>query len=357
MAQRSLFRAMVLVASSIAIGAALAATPVGDALDRPAVMTRRAAQSVLLGAASAGERIVAVGERGIVVLSDDNAKSWRQAKVPVGVTLTTVRFADAMHGIAVGHGGTVLSTNDGGESWTRRLDGKRIAQLALDAAKANGDAALIKEADRLIADGPDKPLLDVLMFDNRRALVVGAYGLVLASDNGGETWTPWTSRLDNPKRLHLYALRSHGSTLLIAGEQGLVLRSDDGGASFKRLTTPYKGSFFTAELPSDDEIILAGLRGNVWHSTDRGTTWSQVHVPVPVSFTGSALRPDGALVLVNQAGVVFSGASGSVAPLNTSPLPPLNGALTRADGTLLVVSVQGALSVAPPNSAPATGQK
>lgn len=339
----------------LAAASSMAATaaPVGDALSRPAVLSRHAGQSVLIGAANAGSRTVAVGERGIVVLSDDGGKAWRQAPAPVSVTLTAVRFADARTGFAVGHGGTVLGTTDGGETWVVRLDGKRMAQLALDAARSGADAAAIQAAERLVADGADKPLLDVLVLDSRRAIVIGAYGLAFATEDGGATWASWMARMDNPKGLHLYALRSHGDKFLIAGEQGLVLRSDDGGRSFRRLATPYKGSFFTAELSSDSDIVVAGLRGNVWRSTDAGSTWNQILAPMPVSITGSAKQRDGSVVLVNQAGMVLALRDGGLAPLIAAPLPPLNGVLAKDDGTLIALSVQGTVSV--PSAARAGG--
>jgi photosystem II stability/assembly factor-like uncharacterized protein len=300
---------------------------------------------VLLGAAQAGNRLVAVGERGIVVLSDDGGTHWRQVATPVSMTLTAVRFADTLHGYAVGHGGTVLSTADGGETWTRRLDGRRAAQLALDAARASADTAAVREAERLVADGPDKPLLDLLLLDAQHAVVVGAYGLAFATTDGGQTWTPWMNRLDNPRGLHLYAIRRHGERLVIAGEQGLVQLSEDGGQTFKQVETPYPGSFFTAELPPTDEIVVAGLLGNVWRSHDAGASWTQLTVPVPASITASALRPNGSLVLVNQAGMVLGERNGSFEPLSAPPLPPLNGILPKPDGTFLVLGINGAALV------------
>jgi len=340
--------AVLLVGASALTAAQVQAAPsVGDALDRPAVSTRLAAHSVLLGAARAGARIVAVGERGIVVLSDDGARSWRQVQTPVSVTLTAVRFADDRHGIAVGHAGVVLVSSDGGETWTRRLDGKQAADLATRAAQASGDAAALKEAQRLVADGADKPLLDAIAFDAQRALVVGAYGLVFETRDAGASWTPWMKRLDNPRGLHLYAVRMRGKVMVIAGEQGLLLRSDDGGASFRRIATPYKGSFFTLELPSEQEIVVAGLRGNAWRSTDAGATWSRLEVPMPVSFTGSAMK-DGEVVLVNQAGFVFSGRNGEIKPMQGVPLPPLNGVLALDNGALLGLSIAGAIAIPVP---------
>lgn len=321
------------------------AAAVADALDRAAIAVQAPQRAVLLAAERAGTRTLAVGERGIVALSDDDGRSWRQASVPTSVTLTAVRFADAQRGWVVGHGGLVLATEDGGEHWTRRLDGRRAAQLVLEAARAAGEAKAIAEAERLAAEGADKPLLDLLLLGGSRLLVVGAYGLALASDDGGRTWSPWTPRLPNPRGLHLYAARQRGQTLLLAGEQGLVLLSSDGGQSFQRMETPYKGSFFSAELLGERDFVLAGLRGTMLRSTDGGATWSPIAAPMPASITATALSADGHLLAANQAGFVMALQGDRLVPAHAAPLPPLTGLLVHAGAPLLALTVQGAVSV------------
>lgn len=324
-----------------ALSAPLSAAPVADALERPALQVRRPAQAVLLAVAAAGERLVAVGERGLVTVSDDQGATWRQVPCPVSVTLTQLRFADARHGVAIGHGGTVLATADGGLSWQPRLDGRRLAQIALEAAQAADDAARLRDAQRLLADGPDKPLLDVLVWDTRRWLVVGAYGIALHTDDGGRSWQPWMQRLPNPRGLHLYAARRQGATLLLAGEQGLLLRSDDEGASFRALPSPYRGSWFAAEMLPGGEWVLAGLRGNAWRSTDGGATWAALAVPMPASITAIVPGRDGRLLFANQAGQVLRRDGERLVPLNREPLPPLAGVAALADGRLLAYGVAG----------------
>ena len=330
---------------TVFVAQAAGAAPSGDAIDRPAVAVRAPERSVLLGAAQAGTRIVAVGERGLVVLSEDVGKTWIQAGTSTSVTLTTVRFADAAHGWAVGHGGVVLATENGGKTWVRRLDGRRIAQIALDAARTSGDARALQDAERLQADGPDKPLLDLLLIDAQHLLAVGAYGIALGSEDGGQTWSSWMARLPNPKGLHIYAARLRGKTLVLAGEQGLVMQSNDAGLSFRRIETPYKGSFFTAELPSDQSIVLAGLRGTVLRSLDGGANWAALPTPMPVSITGSALASDGRLLAVNQAGFLMALQGDSLRPINAVPLPPLNGLLVQPAGAVLTLTVQGAIAL------------
>ena len=77
------------------------------ALVQPALVTPKALQGAMLAVGAAGTRLVAAGERGIVLYSDDAGKSWRQAAVPVSVSLTALQFVDGKNGWAVGHQGVV----------------------------------------------------------------------------------------------------------------------------------------------------------------------------------------------------------------------------------------------------------
>lgn len=332
---------MCLAAGTLAAGAAT--SPALDAVNRAAVLSRHAERSVLLGAEKAGARLVAVGERGIIIWSDDSGKRWTQAQVPVAVTLTAVRFADALHGFAVGHSGVVLATDDGGRTWQRRLDGIQAARIVLQQAQASGEAAALREAQRLVTDGADKPLLDLYVFDTKRVLAVGAYNLAFYTDDGGINWHSWMSRLDNPKALNLYAVRARGNSLLLAGEQGLVLRSDDAGATFRRIATPYRGSFFTAELDGAQDMILAGMRGNILRSRDGGVNWTQFATPQGASITGSLLRADGEVLLTTQAGELMRIAPGASSRSQTGARTDqaLNAVLSVNAEQVLAVGGQG----------------
>ena len=64
-----------------------------------------AAKSLLLAVARTETSIVAVGDRGHVLLSKDDGRTWAQRLVPTRAMLTGVSFPDALHGWAVGHDG------------------------------------------------------------------------------------------------------------------------------------------------------------------------------------------------------------------------------------------------------------
>lgn len=344
------------LALALMCAAPLSAAGVAEPLDRPALMSPHAAQSALMDVTMAGKRLVAVGERGIIVLSDDDGKSWRQARVPVSVTLNAVRFASEKLGWAVGHYGVVLHSEDGGESWSRQLDGTHVAKLMLDAAQARAKEAgadqpsvqkQLAEAERLVKDGPDKPFFD-LHFDNAtNGFIVGAYNLIFATSDGGKTWQPLSERIDNPKSAHLYAIRAKGSQIYLAGEQGLFLRSDDGGKSFKRIELPYKGSYFAAAVYPTGELVVAGLRGNAYRSADHGASWEKIEVGAPVSITTTALTANGTLVLANQAGQVFVSRDRgrTLQALPTAGLPPLTKIEPLPDGSLIATGLRGVLRI------------
>jgi photosystem II stability/assembly factor-like uncharacterized protein len=256
--------------------------------------------------------------------------------------LTAVAFVDEQRGYATGHAGTVLGTRDGGQTWTRLLDGRAIARMMQEAAAASSEPSKRKAAERMVADGPDKPLLDLVVAGVSDVFVVGAYGMALATTDGGRSWSLRSDAVDNPKGLHLYAIRRRDQIAAIAGEQGLLVRSDDGGRSFRKLTMPYQGSLFTLELPSATEMVVAGMRGNVWRSTDAGVSWQQLPSPSPAAITGSSLRVDGSYVLASQSGQLISGRGTTLEALKLPPLAPLTGVLAVPGHALLALSVDGA---------------
>ena len=182
--------------------------PKADLLTRPAVLTSRANSAVMLTVANAGKRMISAGERGIVLLSDDMGKTWHQTQVPTSVALTKVYFPDPDNGWAIGHGGVVLHSIDGGSSWVKQLDGLQAAKIELAQAKAVGAVGAealsrLRDAERLVHEGADKPFLDVYFTDRNRGWVVGAYGLAFTTVDGGRTWESMRGRIPNPKGRHL----------------------------------------------------------------------------------------------------------------------------------------------------------
>ena len=220
------------------------------------------------GLARAGTRLVAVGERGVILLSDDAGASWRQAGMASdeASALTQVFFITPRIGIAVGHDGWIVRTVDGGAHWSE------------------------VHFDRKHSD----PLLSV--WGNASGLVFasGSFGQLLVSHDAGATWTQQKTPADDR---HLNAIAGDASgRLIIAGETGTLLLSTDNGANWEKRPVPYQGSLFGVLKLENGDWLAYGMRGNVLRSTDQGSTWTHIDSHVGTSYFGAVQLSDGELV-------------------------------------------------------------
>jgi photosystem II stability/assembly factor-like uncharacterized protein len=273
--------------------------------------------------------------------------------VPVSSDLVAVCFGSGSAGWAVGHDGVVLRTTDAGITWTRQLDGHRAGEVLVEFySRADStldperSAAMTAEAERFAAQGAENPFLDVWCEDEQSAFVVGAFGLILRTSDGGATWEPWLHRMDNPGGLHLYAVRGVGDERYIVGEQGLALRLDRDAGQFRALELPYRGTLFGL-IGNANAVVAFGLRGTVLRSTDGGTTWTTVETGLQVGLTGGALAPDGRMVIVSQAGHVLvsadDGATFKPAPVERPA--PAAAVVAAGTGALVVAGPRGVRAI------------
>ena len=342
--------AAVLFGLAIAVSSNARAAGYADVLESPARISPLASRSLLQAVTKAGDRLVAVGQRGHVVVSDDGGATWKQSPVPVSSDLTSVFFVDAKRGWATGHDGVILHTADGGATWSLQLDGRKANALIVAAmerkaaAEPNSDEAkkLLAEAKRFDAQGADKPFLDVWFADPKQGYAVGAFNLIFRTDDGGVTWEPWFDRVDNPKFFNLYAIRPVGSELYVAGESGLVLKLDASARRFKALTVPYNGSLFGI-ADAGNAVLAFGLRGNVFRSADAGATWDKVDVGLPASIVGAARTQDGAVLLADAGGRIARSTDGgrTFARLDLTPAVPIAGIADAGNGKLALAGPRG----------------
>ncbi|MGF6999326.1 WD40/YVTN/BNR-like repeat-containing protein [Paraburkholderia sp. GAS32] len=281
-----------------------------DPLDTPAVEQfgfRGRTSQPLMAITNAGTRVVAVGLRGLIIISDDQGRSWHQARVPVQTDLVAVQFVSPEQGWATGHDAVILHTEDGGRTWKKQLD-NRVAAVAFPAYYRNriasGDASaavFLKEIELNTQGDTSLPFLSVHFTDLQHGIAVGSFGMIVSTDDGGKHWIPWMDHIDNKGFLNLNVIKKIGDNLVIAGEQGGVYRYDGARRSFVAVSAPYKGSFF--DVTGTGNFLLAvGLRGTVFRSPDGGATWQHVDTPVKDSFTTAATVDGGAMVILGSSG-------------------------------------------------------
>lgn len=287
-----------------------------DPISTPASSSAFGVRSALTAVANAGSRLIAVGRRGVILVSDDAGAHWRQVASPVSGDLTAVRFQDAQHGWIVGHDAVVLKSTDGGLSWQRKLDGRSALALLSATYGAQGsaaDATIAQDIERAGAQSATPgvlpyPLLDVWFASADEGYVGGAFGLLLHTTDGGASWTPMMERSANARMNHIYAIGGAAGQVYLAGEQGFLRRRDAASGSFVAIDSPYDGSYFG--LYADGrQLLVHGLRGNAYVQEDGGA-WQKIDTGSAANIVAALPAPDGGMLLVTQGGEVLSGASG-----------------------------------------------
>ena len=315
--------------------------------------------NLYLDLARAGERVVAVGDRGLIVYSDDEGRSWQLADSPTGVLLTAVCFADSQTGWAVGHDAVVLGTRDGGVTWELQYSDELVVGDDLDDDYADDyydddyyddDYDIYAYDDDMgehaAVDTSGAPLLNLWCESEQRAVAVGGYGYVVMTRDGGDSWQRSKDWVDNPEGWHLYditAIDGSPDTLVMVGEQGKIYRSLDRGNNWEALESPYHGTFFGAVSSNSSTLLVFGLQGNIWLSRDRGDSWERIASGVTSGLNDGAVLADGSIVLVGNAGAVLvSRDQGDMFSLRFQPdRRSISAVLPRRGGGVLVAGASG----------------
>jgi photosystem II stability/assembly factor-like uncharacterized protein len=302
------------------IAALLCAVNVSAQTDRPAEILPLAPESLLLDVALAGDRLVAVGERGHILLSDDYGRTWKQSGTSTRSTLTAVYFVDETHGWAAGHENVILATQDGGESWIRQFP----------------------------PGGIEERFLDIRFTDRKKGLAVGAYGFARITRDAGETWEAHEVTWEE---MHLNRIsQGPDGRMFLAVEGGLLLTSPDEGESWEELPSPYEGSLFGI-LPLGPRALLTyGLRGNIFRSVDGGQNWIQVENESHVLIMHGIRLSAGHIVLAGMNGqFLISQDGGRSFSLWMTPVQGVSALVECPDGAIIAVGLNGAHRLIPPH--------
>jgi photosystem II stability/assembly factor-like uncharacterized protein len=327
-----------------------------DALDTPSIPVKNPADILLVAITrTPSSRLVAVGEHGVVIYSDDNGASWSQASVPVNVTLTCVAFATPDIGWAAGHFGAIVKTQDGGATWAVQLNGIQANQLTLTAAQDPAVATdpcpcaplALRRAAHFMDEGPDKPFLCLIVLGPQKILACGAYRMAMLSNDGGVSWTDWSLHIYDKYSRNIYAAAMIGGASYLVAEEGLVFASTDDCNSFLPLAPTSNITLFGVLGAKDGSIIVYGVAGSAFRSTDAGKSWTAVTLASQDDITGGRVLESGSILLANEAGVIFkstdNGATFTTIP-GITPVPIFD-IQEATDGSLITAGATGVIVI------------
>jgi len=267
----------------------------------------------------------AVGRFGMILLTRDSGKTWQEQPSGTSRALSAISFADHQHGFIAGSGGTILATNDGGVTWKAQRSGTREHLLGLYASSSmsayvvgafgtllstsDGGATWRKQElswDRLIPlitkdSGTLEPNLNAVYFVNpETGWIVGEFGLVLKTSDGGQTWSSQTYGSDRPQ---LFAVMFRDKlTGWSVGQQGTLLKTTDGGRNWIAVDIGTRRNLYGISIEDERGLIVG--EGIVMASQDNGAIWTRLEsMPEGRWLSGAAIKKRQAAV-VGQAGTI-----------------------------------------------------
>lgn len=293
-----------------------------DPLDLPAKIMASASQSLLLDIEMTNNRLVASGERGYVIYSEDFGRKWQPAQVTVSSQLNALFFVDDNLGWAVGEDAVIIHTSDGGRTWEKQFDAR------------NADI--------------QGPLLDVYFENKEVGYAVGVFNKIYRTSDGGQTWVDWSAHIDNPDQWHLFSITaSDQNTYYMTSEVGLLFRSTDNGKSFKQLQTPnngtLRGALATRLAHGQDHLIAFGVGGRLMVSLDSGANWQSLNSGTQVSLSAGIWLQDGSALIVGDNGIILH-VSSDLFSVNKFQLDngfPLSGIATLPQQGYVLVGLGG----------------
>jgi len=270
-----------------------------------------ATESVLLDITRVGNTLVAVGERGHVVTSTDG-ESWQQAEVvPTRSTLTTV-FGLGDRLWAGGHDAVIITSGDGGDTWTREFFDPERQQA----------------------------VMDIVFTDKNNGVAIGSYGLFLQTTDGGQSWQE--TMIDEENDYHLNGLvRFDDGRRFISGEAGYSYRSDDDGVTWQAIELPYQGSMWGVVQTAGDCMLMYGLRGHVMESCDAGSSWSELETGSEASISGAAEHEGQVLLAANSGTILLRDDGGKITVHQHSSGGDFAAAFSLGDGSFILVGEDG----------------
>jgi len=277
------------------------------------------------------------GYYGTILKTEDGGESWRKIEIPYTDLIRRIDFSDELTGFAVTSRGRILKSEDGGMSWA----------VSHTEARTN--------------------LRDIYCLDARTAWVVGHEGTILYTADGGDTWvgqslTGFQGR-DLP-RLNGIA-RFESGRLILVGEFGVVATSTDNGSHWSVLGGAESSVTFTSVATWGNHAMAVGLGGALVKVSELPgsalETGEELSLQVENVNSGTeehlfdlSLQPSGDGLAVGQGGVLrlVAGAPDShLAPIESLPGFRWYGGVSAVDknGNYIVVGSSGALLTVEPD--------
>ena len=213
-------------------------------------------------------KVWAVGPVGTIIHSKDGGETWENQSLGRDVTLNGVAFANDTEGWVAGEFGTILHTSDGGQTWQEQKSVRNLPKFTRP--ELSEEDALRQRVPQLYLE--DLFLTAVAFRNPREGYITGESGILLRTDDGGETWTNVSSGSFNT--LLSVTLTSAGQSVA-TGVLGTLATANNGTWSLlpdvrEHVLTWIRDVSFAKNSGFG---LACGGKGTILVTEDGGMTW------------------------------------------------------------------------------------
>jgi photosystem II stability/assembly factor-like uncharacterized protein len=174
------------------------------------------------------------GSAGVIRYTTDGGITWRNSVSPTS-RINSIHFSDINFGCAVGDGGKIFRTTNGGADWA----------LTASSTTAN--------------------LKSVYLLSSGSGWAVGYDGTIINTVDYAANWSPQTSGTTE----HLNAIYDGW----VVGDAGKILHTSNAGATWEEDCTGFTDNLLSLDFVTDNIGYATGVNGKIYRTTDGGLTW------------------------------------------------------------------------------------
>ncbi|MEG8947464.1 protein kinase domain-containing protein [Rosettibacter firmus] len=257
---------------------------------------------------------IAVGDSGTIIISNDGGQTWKQKPVNIKSNLSDLYISPSGRTIIIGDSSTIIYGKN-------LLDSLQLLPIQKDftffrinfidehTGFITGNKGVILKTINgginwyKVNTNTNSLIFDIDFFDDRRGFAVGWNGLILKTTNGGETWT----RIDNvltDNYLKSIDLERNGFGIIVGGD-ATVLRTTNYGEEWEFKKIADVGALQKVSFISKNYVALIGTKGTFMISKDKGANWDLVDIHNFTNMNDMALNYNGHIFLVGYNGQIL----------------------------------------------------
>jgi photosystem II stability/assembly factor-like uncharacterized protein len=286
----------------------------------------------------------AVGDGGTILATTNGGATWTQEASGTGAYLKGISCTNWATCFAVGDGGTILATSNAGATWTPQTSNTTAPLLAISCASwatcaAVGAGGTIRTTVNgggwwsTQPSGTTADLYGVSCPTTATCFAVGIYGTILATTDGGSWWRALAS--GTGQYLHAVSCPYSVTTCYAVGSNGSIVRTGDGGVSWAAQASGTGSYLHGVSCLSASVCAAVGDGGVVLSTTNGGSTWGAQAVGTAAALHGASC-PGSTCFAAGDGGTLPSfgtsptSATATPVPPSATPTTPAGGATSTA---------------------------